>query len=106
MSDSPYSLRALGHTLNQRKFWVIGLRLPGHGTAPSGLLSIKWEDMAAAVQLSIAHLAAKVGQKPIHIIGYSTGASLALDFALNALDGRSAPVPASLVLISPRSTSR
>jgi alpha-beta hydrolase superfamily lysophospholipase len=101
MSDSPYSLRALGQSLNQNHFWVVGLRLPGHGTAPSGLLSIKWEDMAAAVQLSVAHLAAKVGQKPIHIIGYSTGAPLALDFALNALDGRSAPVPASLVLISP-----
>jgi alpha-beta hydrolase superfamily lysophospholipase len=101
MSDSPYSLRALGETLNQRKFWVIGLRLPGHGTAPSGLLDVKWEDMAAAVQLAVAHLKLKVGQKPIHIIGYSTGAPLALDFALNALDGKTAPVPASLVLISP-----
>ncbi|MFO7496914.1 MAG: alpha/beta fold hydrolase, partial [Desulfobacterales bacterium] len=101
MSDSPYSLRALGQSLNQHRFWVVGLRLPGHGTAPSGLLSIHWEDMAAAVQLGMAHLAAKLGEKPIHIIGYSTGASLALDFALNALDGRSAPVPASLVLISP-----
>jgi len=101
MSDSPYSLRALGQTLHQRNFWVIGLRLPGHGTAPSGLLGVEWEDMAAAVQLSVEHLAAKVGPKPIHIIGYSTGAALALDFALNALEGRTAPVPASLVLISP-----
>jgi len=101
MSDSPYSLRALGQTLHQRNFWVIGLRLPGHGTAPSGLLGVEWEDMAAAVKLSVEHLAAKVGPKPIHIIGYSTGAPLALDFALNALEGRTAPVPASLVLISP-----
>ncbi|MGD8960311.1 MAG: alpha/beta fold hydrolase, partial [Desulfobacteraceae bacterium] len=99
MSDSPYSLRAIGQSLNQHRFWVLGLRLPGHGTAPSGLLSIHWEDMAAAVRLGMAHLAAKLGDKPIHIIGYSTGATLALDFALDALDGRSAPVPASLVLI-------
>jgi alpha-beta hydrolase superfamily lysophospholipase len=89
MSDSPYSLRALGQSLNQHRFWVIGLRLPGHGTAPSGLLSIRWEDMAAAVQLGVAHLKAKLGEKPIHIIGYSTGAALALDFALDALDGGS-----------------
>jgi alpha-beta hydrolase superfamily lysophospholipase len=101
MSDSPYSLRALGQTLNQHDYWVIGLRLPGHGTAPSGLKSISWQDMSAAVRLSMEHLAFKVGQKPIHIFGYSTGAPLALDFALNTLEGNGSPVPASLVLISP-----
>jgi len=42
-----------------------------------------------------------VGQGTIHIIGYSTGAPLALDFALKALQGSESPVPASLVLISP-----
>jgi hypothetical protein len=46
MSDSPYSLRALGETLNQHDYWVIGLRLPGHGTAPSGLTSISLQDMS------------------------------------------------------------
>lgn len=101
MSDSPYSLRALGAALNQRNYWVIGLRLPGHGTAPSGLLSITWQDMAAAVRLCMTHLAAKVGQKPIHILGYSTGGPLALNFTLDALEGAVSPLPASLVLISP-----
>lgn len=101
MSDSPYSLRALAEALNRRNYWVIGLRLPGHGTAPSGLTSITRQDMAAAVRLAMEHLAAKVGPKPIHIAGYSTGAALALDFALNALAGSAAPVPASLILISP-----
>ena len=101
MSDSPYSLRALGEVLNKRQYWVIGPRLPGHGTAPSGLKRITWEDMAAVVGLGIRHLAAKVGNKPIHIIGYSTGAPLALNFALDALEGKVSPLPASLVLISP-----
>jgi alpha-beta hydrolase superfamily lysophospholipase len=101
MSDSPYSLRALGEKLNQRDYWVIGLRLPGHGTAPSGLTSISWQDMAVAVRLGMEHLASKVGQKPIHIVGYSTGAPLAIDFALKALEGNGSVVPASLVLISP-----
>ena len=101
MSDGPYSLRALGQALNQHGYWVVGLRLPGHGTAPSGLKTVTWEDMAAAVRLGMEHLAAKVGRAPIHIVGYSTGAPLALDFALNALDATTAPVPASLVLISP-----
>lgn len=101
MSDSPYSLRALGETLNQRGYRVIGLRLPGHGTAPSGLKYISWRDMVAAVHLAMKHLSGKVGAKPIHIIGYSTGAPLAIDFALNVMDGNGLPMPASLVLISP-----
>ena len=101
MSDSPYSLRALGEALNQRGYWVVGLRLPGHGTAPSGLKYVKMEDMAAAVKLAVAHLDAKAGPKPIHLIGYSTGAPLALAFTLDALEGQAEPIPASLVLISP-----
>jgi len=101
LTDAPYTLRTLGKALNKRSYWVLGLRLPGHGTAPSGLKRVSWEDMAAAVRLSMDHLASKVGQKPIHIVGYSTGAPLALDFALNALEGSASPVPASLVLISP-----
>ena len=101
MSDSPYSLRALGEMLNRNNYWVIGLRMPGHGTAPSGLTSITWEDMSLVVKLGMAHIASKVGEKPVHIIGYSTGAPLALDYALNALEGATMPEPASLVLISP-----
>jgi alpha-beta hydrolase superfamily lysophospholipase len=101
MSDSPYSLRALGVALHQRGYQVVGLRLPGHGTAPAGLVSVSWQDMAAAVRLGMEHLATRVGDKPVHMIGYSTGAPLALDFALNALHGSVSPAPASLILISP-----
>jgi alpha-beta hydrolase superfamily lysophospholipase len=103
MSDSPYSLRALGQYLNRRGYHVIGLRLPGHGTAPSGLKYIAWQDMAAAVNLAMRHLHARRGSDSsgVHIIGYSTGASLALDFTLRALNGQNSPLPASLVLISP-----
>ena len=101
MSDSPYTYRALGTALAENGYWVVGLRLPGHGTAPSGLRHVTWQDMAAAVDLTVDHLASKVGDRPVHIVGYSTGAALALNFTLDALDGDSAPVPASLVLISP-----
>ena len=101
MSDSPYSLRALGEALNARGYWVLGPRLPGHGTAPSGLKSVTWRAMAAAVRLAANHLAAQVGDKPIHIVGYSTGATLALELALDAQEDTTVPPPASLVLISP-----
>jgi alpha-beta hydrolase superfamily lysophospholipase len=101
MSDSPYSLRALGEKLYGEGYWVLGLRLPGHGTAPSGLTRVSWQDMSAAVRLAMQHLADRLADNPLHIIGYSTGAPLALNFALDAEQGRVSPMPASLVLISP-----
>lgn len=101
MSDSPYSLHALAKTLAQQNYWVIGLRMPGHGTAPSGMKYIKPEDMIAVTELAMAHLSASVGDKPIHVVGYSTGAALALNFTLDVADGLASPMPASLVLVSP-----
>lgn len=101
MSDSPYSLRTLGKALRQKGYWVVGMRMPGHGTAPSGLRYISRHDMASAVRIGMSHLDKKVNGKPVHIIGYSTGAPLSLEFALDALEGKSAPVPGSLILISP-----
>jgi len=101
MSDSPYSLRALAQSLHARGYWVVGLRLPGHGTAPSGLVHIRAEDMIAATRLGMAHLHDRLGSKPVHMLGYSMGAALSLNFALDAMDGVVQPVPASLVLISP-----
>lgn len=101
MSDGPYSLRALGEALAKRGYRVLGLRMPGHGTAPSGLRTVTWEAMAAATRLGMRHLSGALGRKPIHVMGYSTGAALALDYALSALAGTDAPVPASLVLVSP-----
>jgi alpha-beta hydrolase superfamily lysophospholipase len=101
MSDSPYALRTLGKALHQKGYWVVGMRMPGHGTAPSGLRHISRQDMAAAVRIGMTHLDEKVNGKPVHMVGYSTGAPLSLEFALDALEGKSAPVPGSLVLISP-----
>lgn len=101
MSDSPYSLRALGEALNRQGYWVVGMRSPGHGTAPSGLKYVTWQDAAAAVRLGVKRLQDKAGSRPLHLIGYSTGAALALSFALDAREGAATPVPASLVLISP-----
>ena len=101
MSDSPYALRTLGKALNQAGYQVVGMRMPGHGTAPSGLRFISRHDMAAAVRIGMRHLDQVLGGKPVHMVGYSTGAPLALEFALDALEGASAPVPASLTLVSP-----
>lgn len=101
MSDSPYSVRALAEKLHGEGFQVLALRLPGHGTAPAGLTRARAEDMSAAVRLAMQHLGEKPGDKPIHIVGYSTGAALAINYALDAAEGKAEVVPTSLVLISP-----
>ena len=101
MSDGPYSLRALGEALYAQGYRVLGLRMPGHGTAPAGLVTVRWEDMTAATRLGARHLAGVLGGKPIHVIGYSTGAALAVGYALDARDDPDLAEPASLVLVSP-----
>jgi alpha-beta hydrolase superfamily lysophospholipase len=101
MSDSPYSLRSIGQRLHSLGAWVVGLRLPGHGSAPSGLVTIHWKDMAAAVRLATAHLKRQVGSQPVYIVGYSNGGALAVHYALSSLTDDALPGVAGLVLISP-----
>jgi len=101
MSDSPYSLRNLGQRLQASGASVLGLRIPGHGTAPVGLTGVSWEDMAAAVQLAMQHLHDTLGDKPIYIVGYSNGSALAVHYALSALKDPGLPAVSGLVLFSP-----
>lgn len=102
MSDSPYSLRNIGQHLNKAGAWVVGLRIPGHGTAPAGLVTVKWEDMAAAVRLAMRHLKEKVGDGPLYIIGYSNGGALTVNYALSSMDDGTLPSIEGMVLISPQ----
>jgi alpha-beta hydrolase superfamily lysophospholipase len=101
MSDSPYSLRSLGERLHAAGAWVIGQRLPGHGTLPSGLVEVTWQDMAAAVRLAVKHLSDRIGDRPLYIVGYSNGAALAVEYALSTLNELKLPQVSRLVLISP-----
>jgi len=101
LSDSPYSLHGLGRSLHRRGAQVVGLRIPGHGTAPVGLVTVRWQDMAAAVRLAMRHLKQRVGDRPIYIVGYSNGAALAVHYALTSLSDPELPRVARLVLLSP-----
>jgi len=80
---------------------VVGLRIPGHGTAPSGLTNVRWQDMAAAVRLAMHHLQDKVANQPLYIVGYSNGGALAVHYALETLDDKTLPAVNRLVLLSP-----
>lgn len=101
MSDSPYSLRNLAERLHKAGAYVVGLRIPGHGTAPSGLTRVTWQDMAAAVKIAVRHVTEKTQGQPLYIVGYSNGGALAMNYVLAALDDPGLPQITSLALLSP-----
>ncbi|HLF30776.1 MAG TPA: alpha/beta hydrolase [Xanthomonadales bacterium] len=101
MSDSPYSLRSVAQGLHERGAWVVGLRIPGHGQAPSGLVNVKWQDMAGAVRIAVRHVHERVNGQPVYIVGYSNGGALAVHYALDSLDDQGLPVVSGLILLSP-----
>lgn len=102
LSDSPYSMRTLGEQLHDSGLHVVGLRVPGHGTAPSGLLEVKWQDFAAATRLAVKDMQNKIGpDKPLYIAGYSNGAALAVEYSLAVLEGEDLPPADGLILLSP-----
>ena len=101
LSDSPYSLHHIGKLLHKAGASVIGLRIPGHGTAPSGLVEMRWQDMASAVKLAMNHLKKPTGGQPLFIVGYSNGSALAVHYALSTLEDQQLPKPDGLILISP-----
>jgi alpha-beta hydrolase superfamily lysophospholipase len=101
LSDSPYSLKHLAEKLSGLGVHVLGLRIPGHGTAPSGLVRTDWKDMAAAVHIAVNHLSQQHPNAPLHLVGYSNGAALALNYELDSLVDPSLPGIDRLVLISP-----
>ncbi len=101
MSDSPYSMRALGQSLNASGATVIGLRIPGHGTIPSGLVHATCEDMAAAVRIAVRHLRETIGDKPLYLVGYSNGGALTVEYALACIEDPSLPKADGMALLSP-----
>jgi alpha-beta hydrolase superfamily lysophospholipase len=102
LTDSPFSLLEVARMLVDEGYYVLGLRLPGHGTTPAGLVSIRWQDWLAATRLGVRHVHAKVGgQGPLLVVGYSNGGGLAVKYTLEAVEDTDLPVPDRLILFSP-----
>jgi alpha-beta hydrolase superfamily lysophospholipase len=103
LSDSPYSLRSVGEHLAARGLRVVGLRLPGHGTAPSGLLDFRVEDMLAVTRMAMLDLRRQLpAGAPLYIVGYSNGAALAIHYSLDQIEAPDRlPRAEKLILISP-----
>lgn len=91
---SPAEMRSLGERLNKEGYQVIGVRLKGHGTSPWDLKNTTWRDWMSSV--TRAYNILKAFSDTIHIIGFSTGALLALllakNNALSSVTSISAPI--------------
>ena len=102
LTDSPYSVRSVAQRYRDNGYVAVAIRLPGHGTVPSGLAHVEWEQWSQATRLAVRearqHAAAPA---PLHLVGYSNGGALAMKYALDALDDATLARPDRIVLISP-----
>jgi alpha-beta hydrolase superfamily lysophospholipase len=102
LTDSPYSLRHLARRYREHGYVSIAIRLPAHGTVPGALTDVEWQDWMAATRLAVREAKRRIGPSlPLHMIGFSTGGTLALKYALDALEDPKLARPDRLVLISP-----
>ena len=102
LTDSPYSMRALARIFADQGCAALALRMPGHGTTPAALVEADWEDWAAAVRVGWRGLATELAPgQPVFLAGYSNGAALVLEAALDTPGGTGLPAPRGLLLLSP-----
>jgi len=102
LTDSPYSMRRVAELYRAKGYVAIAIRLPAHGTVPGALTDVEWQDWSAATRLAVREARRRAGGSlPLHLVGYSNGGALALQYALDALDDRALARPDRVVLISP-----
>jgi len=102
LTDSPYSMRALARSLYERGYYVLALRLPGHGTVPASLERATRQDWLAATRLGARAVRARIGANlPFLMVGYSNGAALTVKHQLDALEDPTLPRADRIVLLSP-----
>jgi alpha-beta hydrolase superfamily lysophospholipase len=102
LTDSPYSLRHIAARYRERGFVVVAIRLPAHGTTPAALTQVHWPDWVAAARLAVREARKRApAPSPLHIVGFSNGGTIALKYALDAVDDKSLAQADRIVLISP-----
>lgn len=105
LTDSPYHVRAVAQIFAARGYYVIGLRLPGHGTTPGALTKVAWEDWYGATEFGVRMLRGeleRVGVTRFAVGGFSTGGALTLRYTLTAAQATDQRrLPSAVFLFSP-----
>ncbi|MGI9304555.1 MAG: alpha/beta hydrolase, partial [Gammaproteobacteria bacterium] len=101
-SDSPYSMRALAEAFVEAGLYVIAARMPGNGTIPGELTTVRPEDWTTVPPMAVAHARQQIGDgKPVYLGGYSAGASVALNYALDAFEDEQLQQVDGIFMFSP-----
>lgn len=104
LTDSPYSLRHIAKRYRDDGYVAVAIRLPGHGSVPSGLTAVEWAQWTAATRyLAVREARRRAGGSlPLHVVGFSNGGALAMKYALEALsDIKALARPDRIILVSP-----
>ncbi len=80
LTDSPFSFHDLSQYFYQQGFTVRTLLLPGHGTAPSELLNVNFEEWQQAAKFAIEQTLNDYQQ--VYLGGLSTGGALIFDYLM------------------------
>lgn len=102
LTDSPYSMRYLAERWQQYGFVVVVPRMPGHGTAPGALVKADREQWLATTRLAVREATRLAGPDvPLHLVGYSNGGALTLQYTLDTLSNSALRRPQQIILLSP-----
>ena len=102
LTDSPYSMRHLANLYHSYGYYVLALRMPGHGTVPGELIRATWKDWMAVTTMGVKYVRSKLDDnQPLQVVGYSNGGALAVKYTLDAIEDETLPMPDDLVLLSP-----
>ncbi len=102
LTDGPYSMKTIGEILSANGCYTLCLRMPGHGTVPGGLVKVKWQDWEASLRMGIRHVRKTIGpDAALYLGGYSTGGSIVLKYAIDAVLDEELTAPQKVFLLGP-----
>lgn len=82
LGGTPGQMRPLAEQLLAKGHAVLAMRLPGHGSAPHDMYGYKVADWMDSAGRNLSILRGHVApETPLHVVGYSTGALVAMALA-------------------------
>ena len=95
-------MKDLAELFYDNGFYVLSLRVPGHGTIPAALTTVTQRDWTAAVRVGSRHVSGKIEKDmPFYIAGFSNGALLTMNYAMESIEDDRLRQPDRLFLFSP-----